>query len=291
MRVLVTGTNGLLGSRVVKALAARGHEPIATARGDRRIAGPGEFFSADLTDATQVDEIIKRTKPDLIINPAGMTDVDGCERDRAGAWAANADAPAALARSGVHLIHVSTDYVFDGSAGPYDVDAVPNPRGVYATSKYAGELAVKSLASSWTIARTAVVYGWPAAARPNFGSWLVSTLKAGKPVNLFDDQWVTPSLATNVAAMLAELAEKKAQGFFHVAGAEVVDRVAFGRAVTTRFGLDEKLIVPTHMRDVKLAIPRPVHSGLNVSKTAATLETKPLALVAALDQFFQETQV
>ncbi len=289
MRVLVTGSNGLLGSRVVRALAARGHEPIATARGARRIAGPGDYFSADLTDAKQVDEVIKRARPEVIVNPAGMTDVDGCERDRAGAWAANVDAVASLSRGGMHVIHVSTDYVFDGSAGPYDVDATPNPRGVYATSKFAGELATKTLAQSWTIARTAVVYGWPAAARPNFGSWLVSTLKAGKPVNLFDDQWVTPSLGTNVAAMLAELAEKKLPGIFHVAGAEVVDRVAFGRALAKRFGLDEALLVPTHMRDVKLAIPRPVHSGLVVTKTASTLETKPLALAAALDQFYQET--
>ncbi len=117
-------------------------------------------------------------------------------------------------------MHVSTDYVFDGEAGPYDVEALPNPRGVYALTKHGGEQAVKALAFlRGAIARTAVVYGWPQAGRPNFGSWLVSALKEGKPVKLFEDQFVSPTLALNVAEMLAELGARRLTGVWHTAGA------------------------------------------------------------------------
>jgi len=293
MRVLVTGANGLVGSRLVSMLAARGHEVTATGRGQQRL-GTASYFSADLGDAGALHFLAGTAKPEVIVNCGGMTDVDGCEREQAQAWAANVEGPATLSRAanalGAHLVHVSTDYIFDGAAGPYDVDAIANPRGVYAATKFAGELAVRTLASSWAIARTAVVFGWPAAGRNNFGSWVVTTLRDSKQLKLFDDQWVSPSLALNVAEMLAELAVKKLSGVFHTSGAEVVDRVTYGRAVAKKFGFDEGLIVPSHMRDVKLAIPRPVRSGLDVSKTVAALETKPLTLAQALEQFHAEYQ-
>lgn len=286
MRILVTGANGLVGSRLVKALAS--HEVTATGRGERRALGPGTYVAADLTDARATKALVEAVKPEVIVNCAAMTDVDGCERDRAQAWAANVDAVATLAQCDAHLVHVSTDYIFDGTAGPYDIDAIANPRGVYAQSKFAGELAVKSLSRSWAIARTAVVCGWPAAGKNNFGSWLISAFTAAhKPINLFDDQWVSPSLALNVAAMLAELAEKKLTGVFHTCGAEVVDRVTFGHALAKQFGFKTELIQPTHMRDVKLAIPRPVRSGLIAT---TSLDTKPMSLRSTLDHLFAEFQ-
>lgn len=294
MRVLVTGANGLVGSRLILALAAGGHEPIGTGRGARRLAGPGQYFEADLGDAQGLSRAVTEAAPQIIVNCGGMTDVDGCERERAAAWAANVEGVATLCHAanavGAHLVHVSTDYIFDGNAGPYDVDAIANPRGIYATTKFGGELAVRSLAKSWAIARTAVVFGWPAAGRPNFGSWLVATLRDGKPIKLFDDQWVSPSLALNVAQMLLELAEKRLTGVFHTSGAEVVDRVTFGLKVAARFGFDASLISPSHMRDVQLAIPRPVRSGLDVTKTVAMLQTRPLTLNQSLDRFYAEYQ-
>jgi dTDP-4-dehydrorhamnose reductase len=218
-----------------------------------------------------------------------MTDVDGCERDPAGAWAANsasaAHVAAASRTAGAHLVHVSTDYVFDGQSGPYGEDATPNPRGVYALTKHAGELAVRSLAGSWAIARTAVVYGWPPAGRPNFGSWLVTALSQKQPVKLFQDQFVSPSLADNVAEMLAELAERRLSGIWNAAGAEVVDRVAYGRAVCSLFGLDSSLIAPSRLADVKLASPRPPRCGLKPDKALAELSAKPLGLAVALGRF------
>jgi dTDP-4-dehydrorhamnose reductase len=289
MRIAVTGANGLVGSRLCRGLAERAHEVCGLSRGDRRGTGTFEYVPCDVTDASAVASALTRLRPEVIINTASMTDVDGCERDPKGAWAANASAAAHVATTcrdlGTHLVHVSTDYIFDGDEGPYSEDDVPNPRGVYAQSKLGGELAVRSLAGSWAIARTAVVYGWPPAGRPNFGSWLVSALGNRQPVKLFEDQFVSPSLADSVAAMLAELAERKLTGIWNTAGADVVDRVTYGRAVCKLFGLDEALITPSKLKDVKLASPRPLRSGLRPDKASAELAEKPLALPVALARF------
>lgn len=296
MRVLITGANGLVGSRLVRLMASRGHQVLGLGRGPHRAIAPSgvAYLSVDLADAKQVVQALKEVRPDVVINCAAMTDVDGCERDALGAWTANVEAVATLAKSAreldAHLLHVSTDYVFDGTEGPYDVDAVPNPRGVYALTKHAGEEAVRALCTDqhWTIARTAVVYGWPSTGKNNFGSWLIEALGSGKVVKLFVDQWVSPSHAGSVAEMLGELAERRLPGFWHTCGAEVVDRVSFGRELCARFGFNPSLITPSRMADVKLPSPRPAKSGLVVTKTAQALSAKPLSLEAALARLHAE---
>ncbi|MCC6337856.1 MAG: SDR family oxidoreductase [Myxococcales bacterium] len=294
MRALVVGANGLVGSRLVAELLRREHRVTAMGRGPVRVTSKVPWVSLDLSEAERVTMTIEVTKPEVIINCAAMTDVDGCEREPAKAWTANVEGVATLSRAarvaGSHVVHVSTDYVFDGDAGPYDVDALPNPRGVYALSKHAGEAAVRALCEKdrWAIARTAVVYGWPAAGQKNFGSWLVDTLSKGQTVKLFEDQWVSPSLALNVAQMLADLAEKALPGIWHTCGASVVDRVTFGKKLCERFGFDAALIQPSRMADVKLLSPRPAKSGLVVTRTAEALAHQPLALDESLERFHDE---
>ncbi|HVE84411.1 MAG TPA: SDR family oxidoreductase, partial [Myxococcales bacterium] len=223
MRLLVTGANGLVGSRACAALVRAGHVVTGAGRGPRRAMGDFDYVSADLSRPEDVARAVEAGRPEAILHTASMTEVDACEKAPLEAWAANVTAPELLARearrTGAHLVAVSTDYVFDGEAGPYSEDDVPNPRGAYATSKYAGELAVRALAPSWAVARTAVVYGWPPAGRPNFGAWLLGRLEKGEPVKLFSDQHVSPSLADSVAAMVAELAVRGLKGIWNTCGA------------------------------------------------------------------------
>jgi len=204
MRVLVTGANGLVGSRLWALLASRGHAVVALGRGPRRASAPGEYVSVDLADEPGLAAAVRSARPEVIVNAGSMTDVDGCESVPEAAFRVNGVAPGVLALAarelGAHLLHVSTDYVFDGETGPYTEDALPNPRGVYALTKHVGEQAVRALAPASAIARTAVVYGWPPAGRPNFASWLLTALRGGEPVPLFEDQYVSPSLADSVAA-------------------------------------------------------------------------------------------
>jgi len=294
MRITVTGANGLVGSRLCRLLVVEGHAVTAVARGERRTVGDYAYLSCDLSDHDGVRRALDASRPEAIVHTASMTDVDGCERNPDGAWEANVVATGHLARharrSGAHLVHVSTDDVFDGQDGPYDEEARPNPSGVYARTKWLGEEAVRLLAGSWAIARTAVVYGFPPSQRPNFGSWLLGTLREGKTARLFVDQYVSPSLALNVAEQLAELAGRKLSGVWNVAGAEVVNRMQFGEALADVFGLDRRLLVPINLADAGMASPRPPRSGLRVDKALGALRARPLGLKASLEQFRAEVE-
>jgi dTDP-4-dehydrorhamnose reductase len=289
MRIVVTGANGLVGSRACALLAAQGHEVLGVGRGERRTQGNFAYARCELSREAEVDAAITEARPEAILHTASMTEVDACEKDPDAAFASNVVATANVARAatgvGAHLVHVSTDYVFDGDGGPYDEDAVPNPRGVYAITKYMGEQAARIFRPGAAIARTAVVFGWPPAGRPNFGAWLVTALQQGQPVRLFEDQWVSPSLADSVAAQVSELTVRKLGGVWNTCGAEVVDRVTFGRALCAQFGFDERLLVPVRLSDVKLPSPRPARSGLLVDKARAQLEAIPLPLKEALARF------
>ncbi len=302
MRIAVTGARGLVGSRLCLELWGRGHEVVGLLRGPTPPAYPPsvaqsrrpplEYRLCDLTDGRAVEVILAEARPEVIIHTASMTDVDACERSPDQAYAHNVQATADLSRTarsiGAHLVHVSTDYVFDGERGPYGEDDVPNPRGTYATTKHIAEQAVRVLTPSWTIARTAVVYGWPPSGRPNFGSWLVSTLRRGESVRLFEDQLVSPSLALSVAAILAEIAERKLSGIWNACGASVVDRLTFGHELCRVFGFNPALCVASKVDDAKLASPRPRRCGLRPDKAAARLETKLLPISTALEAFHAE---
>ncbi len=303
MRVVVTGANGLVGSRLCLTLWERGHQVAGLFRASRaptfppRISQsrrPFEHRACELTNEREVQDAIESAEPEVIIHTASMTDVDGCERDPDQAFAVNVDGAAYVSRTarkvGAHLVHVSTDYVFDGENGPYSESDLPNPRGAYALTKHMGEQAVRVFAPSLAIARTAVVYGWPPASRPNFGSWLVGALQKNQPVRLFEDQLVSPSLADSVAAMLAEIAERKLTGVWNTCGAAVVDRLSFGKALCGVFGFDPALCAPARLRDAKLASPRPLHCGLRADKAAQNLAEKPLPLSEALARFYADYQ-
>jgi dTDP-4-dehydrorhamnose reductase len=290
MRVLVTGANGLVGSRTCHLLAEQGHEVVGLGRGERRAAGAWRYVSCELTREPEVSTAFAEASPEVVLHCASMTEVDACEREPALAFAANVDATAYVARAsrraGAHLVHVSTDYVFDGEAGPYDEEALPNPRGAYALTKHMGEQAARVLVPGCAIARTAVVYGWPpVAGRLNFGAWLVGTLEKGQPVRLFEDQLVSPSYAESVAAMVAELGLRRLGGVWNICGAEVVSRVRFGLAVCEVFGFDPGLLVPTRMAELKLPAPRPLRSGLKVDKARRELRARPLGLAESLTRF------
>jgi dTDP-4-dehydrorhamnose reductase len=293
MRLLVTGANGLVGSRVCHLLTEQGHAVVGTGRGPRRAQGSWRYQAADLAREPEVAAAFEAATPEAVIHCASMTEVDACEKAPEQAQAANVDAVAFVARAarrvGAHLVHVSTDYVFDGEAGPYAEDALPNPRGVYALTKHMGEQAARVFVPGCAIARTAVVYGWPPVeGRLNFGAWLLGTLEKGQPVRLFEDQRVSPSHAGNVAEMLAELAVRGLGGIWHTCGAEVLSRVDFGRAFCAHLGFDAGLIVPTKLADLKLAAPRPLRSGLRVDKALRELKARPLGLAESLERFRQE---
>ncbi len=292
MRVGVTGANGLLGGDAV-ALLATAHDVLAVGRGPCRLP-PGRhvYAEADLGDGSSVERALRDFRVEAVLHAGAMTDVDGCERDPERAWRVNVGGTEQVARAcralGARLVAVSTDYVFDGEAGPYSEEAVPNPRGAYARTKRAGEEAALILAPDCAVARVAVVYSGRPGARSTFATQVVEKLSRGEPVKAFSDQFVSPTLAANGAEMTAELLlQTSYRGVIHTSGATVVGRVDFAQRLARRFGLQGE-ILPVRTAEVKLLAPRPLRAGLDVSRAAALLSAKPLPVDEAIDRFHAE---
>lgn len=292
MRVAVTGANGLVGGEAVARLAGR-HEVLALGRGPCRLP-PGRYAwaDADLGDGRSAAEALRAFRAEAVLHAGAATDVDACERDPDLAWRVNVGGTEQVARAcralGARLVALSTDYVFDGAAGPYGEDDVPNPRGAYARTKRCGEEAALLLAPDCAVARVAVVYSGRAGAKRTFATQVVEKLSRGEPVHAFSDQLVSTTLAASAAAMCLELLlETGYRGVLHASDATVLDRVDFARRVARRFGLSGE-IVPVRTADAKLLAPRPLRAGLKVDRAAALLRNKPLGIDEALERFHAE---
>ena len=290
---LVTGANGLVGSRVVARLAAASERVIAVGRGDPRSSRVTEYRSMDLAQPGQLRALIESVRPRFLIHCAAMTDVDACEADPVGAWLVNVRAVEAAAlgcrSTGTRLVALSTDYVFDGLAGPYGEDDTPNPRGVYAVTKRIGEETALLLAPGCAVARVAAVYSGRPGSRPSFAMTALERLRKGERVKAFHDQLVSPTLADSAAELVIALARTAAAGVFHCSGATNLNRVEFCRALARKLGADEALVEPVALADLQLPAPRPMRSGLRVEKIRRLPGVPaPLTLDQGLDRFLQE---
>jgi len=177
------------------------------------------------------------------------------------------------------LIYISSDYVFNGSKGMYKEDDKTNPVNYYGYTKLLGE----KYCQDFCIARTCVIYGAkPASGKVNFALWLINKLEKGENVRIITDQYITPTLNTNLAKMLLEIAERKITGIFHLAGATRVSRFEFAKEIARVFGLDESLIIPSRMDEINWIAKRPRDSSLDASKAAKYLNEKPYDLRKAL---------
>jgi dTDP-4-dehydrorhamnose reductase len=292
VKVAVTGANGLLGGEAVAQLAGR-HEVLALGRGACRLpAGPFVWRDADLGDGRSVEAALRAFGAQAVLHAGAATDVDGCERDPELAWRVNVGGTEQVARAcrvlGARLVAVSTDYVFDGEAGPYSEEDVPNPRGAYARTKRCGEEAALLLVPDCAVARVAVVYSGRPGAKSTFATQVVEKLSRGEPVKAFSDQLVSTTLAASGAAMCLELLlETTYRGVLHASDATVLGRVELAQRIARRFGLEGE-IIPVRTADVNLPAPRPLRGGLRVERAAALLRNKPLAIDEALERFHAE---
>jgi len=257
VRVLVTGAAGQVGARVGDTFVASGarHEVIALPRAE-----------LDLADREGVEQVVGEIAPDAIVNAAAMTNVDACERDPEAAFASNALGVRSLAiaasRIGAHVVHISTDYVFDGtSTTPYDEWATTNPLSEYGRSKLAGEHELARHASSWAIVRTAWVFG-------NRGtdlvSWAFGAYERGELTGVLADQVSVPTYAPDLAALLDRFAVQRRQGLYHVtSGTEAATRHEIITTALRARGLDADGVAPITKADFDRPAARPVYSALD----------------------------
>jgi dTDP-4-dehydrorhamnose reductase len=269
--VCVTGGNGLLGLKLTE-LACRSYRVFSMDLQETpfRTFPNTEYVRCDVTDSDRVDAQLLAFKPDAVFHTAAFTDVDGCEIHPEAAWSVNVvgtrNAALACRRYGIRFIHLSTDYVFDGVAGPYSETDVPNPVSHYGRTKLESERIVQELLPDALIARTMVLFGYAPGVRSNFVTWLVQTLRRGTPVRIVTDQYGHPTLADDLARALLLMFEKHACGTVHAAGGEWLNRYDFAMKTAEVFGLDASLITPTTSDALKQAAPRPLRSGLKTDK-------------------------
>lgn len=294
MKVLVTGSNGLLGQKLTDYYKTRADiSLIATARGGDRYANPTGYTyqSLDITNQAEVNAVIAQYQPDVIINTAAMTNVDACESDQAGCDALNVDAVkylvAACNAHNAHLVHLSTDFIFDGTHGPVTEEETPKPLSYYGNSKYLAEQWVMNNSKSWSILRTVLVYGVVTdMSRSNIVLWAKTNLEQGKTLNVVGDQFRTPTLAEDLAQGCVLAADKRAQGIYNISGKDFMSVFDLVYRVATFFNLDKNLLNLSTSEGIKQPAKRPPITGFHITKAINELGYKPhsfeegLALVA-----------
>ena len=287
MRLFITGGSGLLGHRIAELALEKSYEVYSGYCHNHPFAG--KAIKIDLSNPVSIFEAIKEVKPDVIMHTAALTDVDRCEKDKELAFRINVEGTKAVAEAArklnSFLIYVSTDYVFDGSKGMYREEDETNPVNYYGYTKLLGEQYCKD----FCIARTCVIYGTkPASGKINFVLWLIDKLKSKEKVRIVTDQYITPTLNTNLAKMMLEVAGKELKGIFHLAGATRVSRFEFAEAIADAFDLDKSLIIPSKMEEINWIAKRPKDSSLDTSKAASMLDEKPYELRKALKVLKEE---
>jgi len=272
-RVLVTGGNGLLGTKTLGLLLAQGRQPVSASLEPEclnRFLGDFPYFQLDITDARAVSDLVADIRPEAVIHTAAFTAVDACETQRELSWRVNVDGTANVAaacrEASVRLAHVSTEYVFDGESGPYTEEDIPHPISYYGLSKLESEKAVRERCSDWAIARTTVLFGEAPNVRPSFVAWLVDKLGKGETVRVVDDQIGSPTLADNLAEMLLAVLDSDRQGIYNTVGDSIIDRHSFAVIAAKRFGLDPNLIQRIKTSELNQPAARPLKAGLIMEK-------------------------
>lgn len=282
MKILVTGANGLLGQKLSAILEKdETVDLVATARG--KITFPltrGEFIPLDITDEHQVSKVLSAVKPDVVINTAAMTNVDQCETERELCWQANVisveNLVGACQRNHIHLIHVSTDFIFDGTHGPLDETEKPAPVNYYGESKLAAEKIIQQSAISWCILRTVLVFGITKdMSRSNIVLWVKSSLEQGKTISVVNDQWRTPTLAEDLAQGCYLAALKKAKGIYNISGKDFLSPYDIAIETAEFFKLDKSLIKSTDSTQFKQPARRPLTTGFIIDKARKELGYEP----------------
>ncbi|HPF66725.1 MAG TPA: SDR family oxidoreductase [Flavobacteriales bacterium] len=283
-RILITGSNGLLGQKLIAALRDDdGTDLIATSRGEDRSTDPlgDRYRSLDITDKAAVQAVFDEVRPEVVIHTAAMTNVDACELDPGACHLQNVEATRFLVDAAreldSHFIFLSTDFIFDGKAGPYREEDEPAPLSVYGRSKLEGErLVQESGLPRWAIARTIIVFGTaPGLSRSNVVLWAKQALEKGDPIRVVDDQWRMPTLAEDLADGCIRIARQGATGTFHLSGPDGMSILELVERVGAFFGLDTTMVTPVKSDTLGQPARRPPRTGFVLDKARRELGYAP----------------
>ena len=278
-RILVIGSNGMLGQRVIHFYSLRENTQLLGCSFEPDPCFNNvDYKSCDITKREAIKDIVLDFYPDYIINAAAFTNVDQCETERETAWKINVKGVEYLSEASrvidAHLINISTDYVFDGTKGPYDERAKPNPLGYYGRTKLASENVLKISGAYYTVLRTNVLYGI-AYNRPDFVRWVVASMEKGTKIRIVIDQINNPTYIDDLVQAIDKVLEYKKYGIYNIGGREFISRYDFTLRIADYFNLDKSLITPITTEELNQPAKRPLRSGLITIKAESELEFKP----------------
>lgn len=299
--VLVTGSNGLLGQKITSTiLSGKQFNLVATSKGENRFKTIQGYTYAemDILNPANVREVLKRYKPDAIIHTAALTNVDKCETEKELAYALNVEAVKTLIticeEYKIQLVHLSTDFIFDGLNGPYLESDVPDPLSYYGTTKLAAEELVKNASCKWAILRTIIVYGIISdESRSNIVLWAKGALEKGTPINVVNDQWRMPTLAEDLADACFLVINKDAHGVFNISGKDMMSISELVFKVADFWNLNKELITEISAASLNQPAPRPVKTGFILDKAIHELGYAPRSFeqgLALLDEQLKERE-
>ncbi|MCJ7577527.1 MAG: dTDP-4-dehydrorhamnose reductase [candidate division Zixibacteria bacterium] len=293
--VLITGANGLLGQKLVTDF----HPHYKVIACDLH---PESFFSfpnlsyenLDITDRRQLGFHISFYHPQVIINAAAYTDVDGCEIHKDKARAVNVGGVRNLVsfcrEQKIKLIQLSTDYIFNGENGPYFEEDPPDPVNFYGETKLESERIIKESGVDFLIIRTNVLYGFGKNVKSNFLLWLLEKLSQNEKIKIVTDQFNNPTLADNLSLCILEMVKKNISEIYHIAGSEYLSRYDFAIKVADKFNFDKNNILPTKTELLQQKAKRPYKGGLKIDRAQSILETKLLSVNQALEYLIKSKQ-
>lgn len=288
MKILVTGANGLVGKKLTRKLASNKNlEVIATSLKKIYVEG-ATTFTSNLLNA-DINHMVDDIHPDIIVHCAALSSPDACEVDRFACHRMNVELAKKIVSAcidyHVHLIFLSTDFVFDGTKGNYLEDDDPNPVNYYGESKLEAEKLITTSGVSSTIVRTSLVYGFePKLSRPNILTRVIDNLEKGKAYKVPSDQIRTPTYAEDLAWALEQVCLNQITGTFHVSGQEVTTVADFAKQVARAFNLDENLINPVSSSELNEAAPRPRNTSLQLNKFKSAINYNPTPIELALNK-------
>ncbi len=286
-KILITGGSGFVGGHLL-AQAQTSYEVHALYNKNPSQIKNIVTHQFDLSDVSQIRNILDNITPDIIIHTAAIANLDQCEENPYAAVLVNLKATEALAnwahKTGTRFIFTSTDMVFDGVNGNYTESDPPNPISLYSNTKVSAEQFIVANISNYVIARVALVYGIGITQQTSFFEKMIKELKNGKKITLFYDQFRSPILVNNLAEALLELVENDFVGIIHLAGKERISRWDFGLKTCHILGLPSQNIIKASMFDFVGAAFRPQDISFNIDLAKKILKVKLLSCNEGLEK-------